>query len=53
MTVNSGSWRMTMRSTLFNNRWGRLRAAVMGPGGRLYLTTSNGTNDKVVRVTPS
>ena len=52
-TVNSGTWRMTMRNTLFNNRWGRLRAAALGPDGRLYLTTSNGTNDKVVRVTPS
>jgi glucose/arabinose dehydrogenase len=52
-TVNAGSSRMTQRNTLFNARWGRLRAAVVGPGGRLYLTTSNGTNDKVVRITPT
>ncbi len=24
----------------------------MAPGGRLFLTTSNGTNDKVIRITP-
>ena len=52
-TVNPGTWRMTMRNTLFNNRWGRLRAAAVGPAGKLYLTTSNGTNDKVVRITPN
>ena len=52
-TVNSGTWKLTMRNTLFNVRWGRLRAAVMGPAGKLYLTTSNGNNDKVVRITPN
>jgi glucose/arabinose dehydrogenase len=36
----------------FDGRWGRLRASVLGPGNRLYLTTSNGSNDKVIRVTP-
>jgi glucose/arabinose dehydrogenase len=43
----------TLRGTLFNNRWGRLRAAVLGPGNKLYITTSNGSNDKVIRITPS
>jgi glucose/arabinose dehydrogenase len=40
------------RSLHFNDRWGRLRAVVNGPGSRLWITTSNGSNDKVVRVTP-
>lgn len=53
LTVNPGDWRLTMRATLYNNRWGRLRAAVMAPSGKLFLTTSNGTNDKVVRITPT
>jgi hypothetical protein len=35
-----------------NDTW-RKRAAVRGPGGTLYFTTSNGSNDRVVRVTPS
>jgi glucose/arabinose dehydrogenase len=53
-TVNSGSYKLTIRSTLFNQRWGRLRATVVGPGGgKLFLTTSNGSNDKVVRIAPS
>nr|WP_245614183.1 PQQ-dependent sugar dehydrogenase [Actinokineospora inagensis] len=33
--------------------FGRLRAARTAPDGSLYLTTSNGTDDKVLRVTPA
>jgi glucose/arabinose dehydrogenase len=33
--------------------YGRLRAARSGPDGALYVTTSNGDNDKVLRVAPA
>ncbi|MGW7533995.1 PQQ-dependent sugar dehydrogenase [Amycolatopsis sp. NPDC054798] len=36
----------------FNDKFGRLRAARSGPDGSLYVTTSNGSDDKVLRVTP-
>jgi glucose/arabinose dehydrogenase len=36
----------------FDNRFGRLRAARSGPDGALYITTTNGTDDKLLRVTP-
>ncbi|GAA2784559.1 PQQ-dependent sugar dehydrogenase [Saccharopolyspora taberi] len=35
-----------------DGRFGRLRAARTGPDGALYLTTSNGGDDKVLRVSP-
>ncbi|MGH3760974.1 PQQ-dependent sugar dehydrogenase [Actinophytocola sp.] len=36
----------------FNNRFGRLRAARSGPDGALYITTTNGSDDKLLRITP-
>ena len=36
-----------------NGTYGRLRTPVMGPDGALYVTTSNGSDDKILRVTPS
>jgi glucose/arabinose dehydrogenase len=32
--------------------FGRLRAARLGPDGALYVTTTNGDDDKLLRVTP-
>ncbi len=33
-----------------DHTFGRLRTPVMGPDGHLYLTTSNGSQDKILRV---
>ncbi|MEJ7636348.1 PQQ-dependent sugar dehydrogenase [Aeromicrobium sp.] len=48
----------TLQSTelppeLRSSQYGRLRAAVLGPDGALFLTTSNGSNDQILRVTPA
>jgi glucose/arabinose dehydrogenase len=37
----------------FDDTYGRLRAARLGPDHALYLTTSNGDDDKLLRVTPA
>ncbi len=37
---------------LFAQQFGRLRTAVQGPDGNLYISTDNGGNDQVIRVTP-
>jgi glucose/arabinose dehydrogenase len=35
-----------------DGRYGRLRAARLGPDGALYVTTSNGDDDKLLRIAP-
>jgi glucose/arabinose dehydrogenase len=35
-----------------NGPYGRLRAARLGPDGALYVTTTNGEDDRLLRVTP-
>ena len=35
-----------------NGPYGRLRAARMGPDGALYVTTTNGEDDKLLRISP-
>lgn len=37
--------------TLLDGRFGRLRAAVIGSDGALYVSTSNGAGDRIIRVT--
>lgn len=51
-TLGPKGAKATLRPTLFNGRWGRLRAAVSTPNGKaLFLTTSNGGgNDRIIRV---
>ncbi|QGG42773.1 PQQ-dependent sugar dehydrogenase [Aeromicrobium yanjiei] len=48
---SAGSLRETWKPSGLDGRYGRLRGAVRGPDGALYLTTSNGTDDKILRVT--
>jgi glucose/arabinose dehydrogenase len=40
------------KEVLFDQRYGRLRSVVQGPDGALYLTTSNGSGDRIIRIAP-
>jgi len=46
-----GTLREIWTPQALDGTYGRLRGAVAGPDGSLYLTTSNGSDDKILRVT--
>ncbi len=50
---SSGTLLATWKPAVLDGTYGRLRAAVRGPDGSVYLTTSNGSDDKILKVTPS
>ena len=43
----------TQRDIFFNGTYGRIRTVRLAPDGSLYLTTSNGSGDRVIRITPT
>jgi glucose/arabinose dehydrogenase len=42
--------KVTPAEILLDGKYGRLRSPVQGPDGALYITTSNGSGDRIVRV---
>ncbi len=48
--VGAAGTTLTGPAIHFDTTWGRLRAMVYGPGGQLYVTTSNGSGDQVIRI---
>ena len=42
----------TVTRMAISQGYGRIRAVQLGPDGALWFTTSNGTDDKIVRITP-
>lgn len=43
--------KLALEETLLDGRFGRLRAVVIGPDGALYVSTANGGDDRILRVT--
>ena len=44
---------VTERGLLLDQKYGRLRAVTAAPDGSLLVTTSNGSGDRIVRITPT
>lgn len=49
---SNGGQVMTQADLFLDREYGRLRASVQAPDGALYVTTSNGSNDMVLRIVP-
>ena len=43
----------TQRDILLDQRYGRLRAVTAAPDGSLLVTTSTGSGDRIIRITPT
>lgn len=43
---------VTKEERILASEYGRLRAVVQGPDGSLYVGTSTGSNDKILKITP-
>lgn len=50
LQLDESGTKITDSSESFVNQFGRLRALCMSPDGKVYLATSNGTNDKIIEV---
>jgi len=51
-SINAAGTSLGGPATHFDGTWSRLRASVLGPGGQLYVTTSDGS-DQVIRISPA
>jgi glucose/arabinose dehydrogenase len=43
---------VAQKDILYDQKYGRLRSVVQGPDGALYVTTSNGSGDRIIRIAP-
>ena len=50
--ANDGAFVNQVVVSELDGTYGRLRTPMMGPDGALFVTTSNGSNDKILRVEP-
>ena len=51
--ASAGGVVATHREVFLDRKYGRLRSPVLAPNGALYVTTSNGAGDRVIRVVAS
>ncbi len=52
-TIEGNGNTVTPREVLLDRTYGRLRSVVLAPDGALYITTSNGSGDRIIRLVAS
>lgn len=50
LSLNPGGDKITEAKDFLVNQFGRLRAICQSPEGKLYITTSNGNDDKIIEI---
>jgi glucose/arabinose dehydrogenase len=52
MKLNNAFTSITQTNEYFTNVYGRMRDVCISPAGKVYICTSNGSNDKIIRISP-
>ena len=52
LTISADGRTCQEQAVLFDGTFGRLRAIVSGPSGYLFVSTSNGSSDRIIRLVP-
>lgn len=50
LKLNAAQTEITETTEYFRNKYGRLRDVCVAPDGKVYISTSNGSNDKIIEV---
>jgi glucose/arabinose dehydrogenase len=53
LKLNSSGTAVESVSQFFRGNWGRLRDICISPAGRVYICTSNGSDDKIIEISSS
>jgi len=51
LKLDDGFSNITTTNEYFTNKYGRMRDICISPGGKVYICTSNGGNDKIIEIT--
>jgi len=50
LKLNDAGTEITSTNEYFNNKYGRMRDICISPAGKVYICTSNGSNDRIIEI---